>query len=283
MRNFIAETADTAHPLADRPDNEFTVRVASALVLGGLVIAVMIAGSPYFESLVVLAAALMGREWSALTGVAPGAWPMLILMLGPALIAVGLTGGVWMETVLFALVAPVLLIMAFAGRDTRLGFWLAAGFAYIALPVGALIWLRGLEDGLLLLAWLFAVVWTADIGAYAVGRLVGGAKLAPRVSPNKTWAGLIGGVLLAGAAGGVFAWWLMPGMSLELRIAAALFIGLAAQGGDLAESGLKRRFGVKDTGTLIPGHGGVLDRVDGLVVAAPVAASFEFLRLAAMA
>ncbi len=274
-----AVIAGTAHPLVSAFGDDLTARVASALILGALAVAVVIAGSPFFESLVVIAAALMGREWSTLAGVAPGAWPTLILMLAPPLIGIGIAGGVWMESAMFAAAVPVLLLMAFAGRDNTLGIWLAAGFTYVALPVSALIWMRGLDHGLLAVGWVFATVWAADIGAFAVGRTVGGPKLAPRISPNKTWAGLCGGVALAGIAGGAFATWLMPEAHAGVRTLLGVMVGVASQAGDLLESGIKRHFGVKDTGTLIPGHGGVLDRVDGLAVAVPLIGLYEAARL----
>ena len=121
------------------------------------------------------------------------------------------------------------------------------------------------------LLWLVFVVWATDTGAYAFGRMVGGPRLAPRISPNKTWAGLLGGVCSAAAIGGLFPFFL--GFS-AWTVALWFAMGLAcvAQGGDLLESYLKRRFGVKDSGWIIPGHGGVLDRMDGLIAAAPVVA-----------
>lgn len=148
--------------------------------------------------------------------------------------------------------------------------WLAAGAVYVGLPVLALLWMRGQDRETTL--WLMAVVWATDSAAYGVGRIVGGWKLLPRVSPNKTWAGLIGGVAGAAIIGAAAA--LGFGLKVDpwLLAAASALLALVAQGGDLFESAVKRRFGVKDTGALIPGHGGLLDRVDGLLAAAPVAA-----------
>ncbi len=150
--------------------------------------------------------------------------------------------------------------------------WTSLGALYLSLPALALIWLRALpEIGLVVLLWLLVVVWATDVVAYFVGRGVGGPKLAPKVSPGKTWSGLCGGVagaaligLLAAALGG----------SERLLQAAGLgaVLAVVAQVGDLAESALKRQAGVKDSGALIPGHGGVLDRLDGLLFAAPALA-----------
>lgn len=150
------------------------------------------------------------------------------------------------------------------------GGWTVAGFAYALVPALSLLWLRDrAPQGLELLYWVFIVTWTTDIGAYFAGRAIGGPKLAPGISPNKTIAGLVGGMVSAGLAS--WAWVQFALLPLPLLWLAPLF-GAAAQGGDLFESWLKRRANVKDSGSLIPGHGGVLDRLDGLVVVATLTA-----------
>ncbi len=146
---------------------------------------------------------------------------------------------------------------------------LATGIVYVGLPILALLLIRGQADGIVLTIWTLALVWACDIGAYAAGRFIGGPKLAPAISPNKTWAGLGGGVLAAGLFGAFLHW--QYGLPTRLALATP-FLAVLAQGGDLYESWLKRRAGVKDSGTLLPGHGGVLDRLDGLVPVAPIAA-----------
>ena len=159
----------------------------------------------------------------------------------------------------------------------RRPLWLAAGFVYIAVPCIALSWLRATpETGLAIILWLLAVVWATDIGAYFAGRGIGGPKLAPRISPKKTWAGLAGGMIAAGAVGAVTAAVLeLPG-TLGL-IAFSMALAVVAQGGDLVESAVKRHFKVKDSGTIIPGHGGLLDRLDGLLTAAPAVAAVALM------
>jgi phosphatidate cytidylyltransferase len=150
--------------------------------------------------------------------------------------------------------------------------WIGLGAAYLTLPALALIWLRGLpEVGLRIITWLLVVVWATDIFAYLVGRKVGGPRLAPVVSPGKTWSGLCGGVLAAALAGGVTAWAIGSERLLQAASVGGI-LAIVSQIGDLIESALKRRAGVKDSGALIPGHGGVLDRLDGLILAAPVLA-----------
>jgi phosphatidate cytidylyltransferase len=139
-----------------------------------------------------------------------------------------------------------------------------------------------LSLGLAAVLWLFAVVWAEDTGAYFAGRLIGGPKLAPRVSPNKTWSGAAGGVIAGVVAGSAVV--VLAGITWRPTHAAiALLVAVAAQLGDLLESGIKRRFGVKDASALIPGHGGLMDRVDGLLVAAAVAVAIGIARAGASA
>jgi phosphatidate cytidylyltransferase len=142
--------------------------------------------------------------------------------------------------------------------------WLLAGLTYIGLAVLSAFWIRhDAQAGRLTFLWLLATVWATDIFAFFVGRRVGGRKLAPAISPGKTWSGLGGGVLAAMVASAVFSVWSAADW-LSLAIWGAL-VAVVAQIGDLAESAMKRRFGIKDSGHLIPGHGGILDRVDGLL------------------
>ena len=146
---------------------------------------------------------------------------------------------------------------------------LARGIFYVGLPIMALLVIRRQEEGLVFTVWALALVWACDIGAYFAGRFIGGPKLAPTISPNKTWAGLIGGVVLASLFAALMHY--KYGLALRLTLATPV-LAVLAQGGDLYESWLKRRAGVKDSGTLLPGHGGVMDRLDGLVPVAPLAA-----------
>ena len=150
----------------------------------------------------------------------------------------------------------------------RGGGKILAGIPYFAPGIIALLWLRA-DDvvGRGNLLFLIAIVWASDIGAYAAGRLIGGPKLAPAISPGKTWSGAVGGLLAALAVAALF-----PGGPSWRGLAVAALLGVASQAGDLLESAIKRGFGVKDSGRSIPGHGGLLDRIDGLLAAAPAAA-----------
>ena len=148
--------------------------------------------------------------------------------------------------------------------------WYVGGFIYALVPALAVLWIREVPYvGLSMIVWVFVIVWSTDIGAFFAGRAIGGPKLAPSVSPNKTVAGLVGGMVSAGLAG--WAWADFSGLPpVFLWLGAPL--AAAAQAGDLFESWLKRRAKAKDSGTWLPGHGGLLDRVDGLVVVAPLTA-----------
>ena len=151
--------------------------------------------------------------------------------------------------------------------------WKAAGFIYALLPALSLLWIRDrAPHGLELLLWIFIITWTTDIGAYFAGRAIGGPKLAPKISPNKTIAGLFGGMVSAALAG--YAWAELTSLSAVLFWLAPL-LSLAAQAGDLFESWMKRKAGVKDSGNWLPGHGGALDRLDGLVVVATLTAALQ--------
>lgn len=147
-----------------------------------------------------------------------------------------------------------------AGRGLH---WHVAGFLYALVPALALLWVRERAlDGRELVLWVFAITWALDIGGFVAGRSIGGPKLAPAISPHKTIAGLVGGVVAATLLAG---WWtLAVGLPTVLLLLAPLF-ALAAAAGDLFESWLKRRAGVKDSGRLLPGHGGAFDRLDGLI------------------
>jgi phosphatidate cytidylyltransferase len=154
--------------------------------------------------------------------------------------------------------------------------WYASGFFYALLPALALLWVRE-RGGLDLVIWAFIVTWSTDIGAYFAGRRFGRRKLAPTISPNKTVEGLYGGIAAATLFGG--AWVLAAGLGKPLLSFPPLF-AIAAQMGDLFESWMKRRAGVKDSGNWLPGHGGVLDRLDGLVPVAVLTAAAQLMGLA---
>ena len=264
-----------------RPASDLTVRFAAGVAMAAVALLAIYLGGWPFRLLVAAGAAVALVEWSAMRGVSR-AWGrigaglhVLFLCIGAELLfpagqideiitadGIGILAlapesfePVW-RALAAALVVAVLL-----GLATR-RVSMAWGFLYIAVPAFALLVLSWAWFGLVL--WAMVVTWATDIGAYAAGRAIGGPKLAPAISPNKTWAGLAGGV----AAAALFGWLVA---SLEILALGQPFLWLGglmavlAQAGDLYESWEKRRAGVKDSGAILPGHGGVLDRIDGLL------------------
>jgi phosphatidate cytidylyltransferase len=235
------------------------------------------AGSAAFDILVAGGAAILAWEWTRLCGEGRFGWTGFIQASGVVLVvAIASVLPTWMGVAL--IVAAGLadyLVARFSGRAHPR--WIAAGIAYIGLPCIALVWLRG-EDpaGRALVLWLLLAVWATDVGAYFAGRLIGGPRLAPRLSPNKTWAGLIGGALCAAAMALIVPLLEPGGPSVTALAVGGAVLAVVAQAGDLAESSVKRRFGAKDASHLIPGHGGLFDRVDGLLAAALALALWQW-------
>lgn len=198
--------------------------------------------------------------------------------VGIILISIALASALFGGTVFAILVALMATIM-YIEWTRMVGHWglewKVYGFLYCLAPAISLLWIReraeyaGIGTGFDLLIWVFLVVWSTDIGAYFAGRAIGGPKLAPSVSPNKTIAGLVGGVISAAIVAGAWVYYVKLNASL---LWLAVPLAVAAQLGDLFESGLKRRAGIKDSGTWLPGHGGLLDRLDGLVPVAVLTA-----------
>jgi phosphatidate cytidylyltransferase len=253
------------------------LRIISALALAPLPIAAIWLGGAWLAALTALAASVMAWEWGQLcrgrAGGEADATPVGIILVGVVLAAVAITAlGAAALAVAAALAGAGIVFFAARQWPNLKPGWSALGTLWVALPCISLLWLARQETGgRSTLLWLLAVVWATDIGAYAIGRSLGGPRLAPRWSPRKTWAGFAGGTICAAFAGGATA------LALGVSSAAPLVLvsaGLAiiAQFGDLAESLAKRRFGVKDSSGLIPGHGGLLDRLDGLLATLPAVA-----------
>jgi phosphatidate cytidylyltransferase len=255
---------DAGQAGAGRPGGGLKLRLASAFVLMPLAIAAVWLGGWALAVLVVLAAAGMGWEWARLSGVESGLVRATVAAAGPvaALLA---AAGTPLYAVLLAAAATVAVAALARASAAPAPGWTAAGTLWLSIPCIALLWIAAGGAGRPLLLWLFAVVWASDAGAYAVGRALGGPRLAPRLSPNKTWSGALGGLACAGITGLAAAF--IAGAAPVAMVALSLVLSVFAQGGDLAESLAKRRFGAKDSGALIPGHGGLLDRLDSLLTA----------------
>lgn len=250
------------------------LRVVSALGLAAAALALTWAGVLPFAAFVLLVALVMSWEWSRVVR-GPGLDLSLVVHGIAVVAAVGLaSAGLAALGVAVLLIGAIIVLALEFGAHPLLS---AAGVLYAGLPAAALIWLRASEPfGFEAVLFIVLAVAATDTAAFAAGRLIGGPRLAPRISPNKTWSGLAGGVLAAGAAGALFAYAMAaPVGALALT---GLAMGLVAQAGDLAESALKRAFDVKDASQLLPGHGGFMDRMDGLVtVSVTVALAALFL------
>jgi phosphatidate cytidylyltransferase len=265
------------------------VRVLSATVLVPTVVSAVWFGDVWFLALVAVCVALLAREWGMMS--APHAPKGVALAIGVAvLVAVvaAFRGHYYLTWPLLAAGAILAAIIARGAVERRADA--AYGVIYIAPACIALVWLRMIDAGLSWTLLLFAVTWFADIFAFVVGSILKGPKLWPKFSPNKTWSGFFGGLVAASiAAVGIDALSgllpALPDMNLTWPVAALIgFLGgLSTMMGDLWESMLKRRFGVKDSGDLIPGHGGLLDRVDGLMFAAIVIAAVRLIYLYGLA
>lgn len=258
-----------------RTPSNLRLRMIASVGMIAIAVVALMAGGVLFWLLAVVVSLFMMAEWATLSGATPRekrigqfALSVPLALMAPASLI--------LETRDFftlGLLAGAAFFVVIVTRRRQL----AGGVLYCGLPVLALMVLRRQEDGMVYTLWALALVWATDIGAFFAGRTIGGPKLAPRVSPSKTWAGLIGGVLLAALL--AVALHVGYGLPIRLMLATPLLAGLA-QAGDLYESWIKRRAGVKDSGNVLPGHGGVLDRLDGVVPVAPVAALLVLLPMA---
>lgn len=254
-------------PLSSFDKPNLRLRTISALVLVPVALLAAYFGGYAYASLIFTIAVVGMVEWMQMVA---SAADKSIKILAVALLLISLIFAVLSSFALGFVCAAVSAVLLYSlvrhGADNPA--WIAAGIPYIAFSSLALLYIRGVEDvGQTATFYLLIVVWATDIGAFIVGRIVGGPKLWPAVSPNKTWAGFFGGAAMSVAAGGAFIAAIYPQYTISSMLMAAV-LALVAQTGDLFESHVKRRSGVKDSGNIIPGHGGVLDRVDGLLFAA---------------
>lgn len=264
-------------PAAPAPGSGLRTRVLSALVLAPVALGLTFLGGAAFDIMLLIIACLMAYEWNRMC--CGGETITNFIILVAILASVGIADLAWISLVVTLLsVGIVFAITAVIEKSSpKRPLWLAAGVLYIAVPCNAVIWLRAdPENGLATILWLLAVIWATDTVAYFAGRGIGGPKLAPRISPKKTWAGLVGGMIAAGAVGMATAAILgLP--NAPALIGFSMVLAVIAQGGDLLESAIKRHFKVKDSGNIIPGHGGLLDRLDGLMAAAPAIAAVALI------
>ncbi len=253
---------------------DLRVRVVSGLVMAAAAILSELAGGWWFALFWTLVFAAVAVEWQRMIGPDPGFRRSAVSAL--CVFAAGLLFQMGYHAMALA---PLVIAAAFAaavlpGQAVRA----VLGLAYAGLPLLSVIWLRSAGfAGMELVFWVFGIVWSADIAAYFTGRAIGGPKLWPRISPKKTWSGFIGGT----AGGAIMATLVLVAFSVPVSVMVvilAAILALLSAGGDLFESALKRRFDVKDSSNLIPGHGGLMDRVDGFVAVVLGAALVALLR-----
>lgn len=274
-----------------------------ALVLLPPVLFSVVWGGVWFFALMLIVSALIGFEWNTVTRQnLRGLMTLITVVLAALTISLGtllgtlapsdagmaviaLVGALIAAFILSAIEAPLLGDLPFKpasetdgdsetasslGRPNSFR-WAVAGYPYMGMALLSIAWIRSLDESGLILIWLFFIVWATDVGGYFFGKGIGGPKLAPSISPKKTWSGFLGGIFLA-----VLASWLGDLLLSWHPNKNALFIvpllSIISQVGDLFESHVKRRFEAKDSGSVIPGHGGLLDRIDGLIFAAPTLA-----------
>ena len=260
-------------------------RFLSAIVLGPAAILAIWLGAIPFTVMMAVCMAVLTWEWVHLCGMRTRVMPGLAV---PVAVFVACAFAAWNQSLLAWVALLVGFGLAWLGaahrrkavrlpdRPMQPALRLALGVIYIGIAGLCLIELRhDNEAGRDNVLFLIAVVWATDTGAYLAGRFFGGPKLWAAVSPGKTWSGALGGLVTAALIGGLVGPWLSPNLppgAVGRAVAVALILSVATQGGDLLESGIKRHFKVKDTSSLIPGHGGLLDRLDGVLAAAPAAA-----------
>ena len=253
----------------DRRFGNLGLRLKTAAALLPPVFLAVWFGSPWFDICLIAAAGTMAWEWARICSY--GTFGLMGWLMEAAIAVVLLShylGGISVSPAVMIGASAAIAAAAMFRRPRHPGFF-AAGIVLIGLFCIAFLWLRAYPDhGLALVIWLGGAVWLTDTGAYLAGKTVGGPKMAPRISPNKTWAGMAGGALAAVLwSAGWLAWY--GGVALLPYALVAAGVAVLAQAGDLSVSVAKRRFGVKDSSNLIPGHGGVLDRLDGMLLTGP--------------
>lgn len=257
-------------------------RIITSLVMIPVAIGALRSGHPYVDILIFLVGATLSWEWANMV---PNKRPSCYAVF--YMFALGCSLVVFNRAVLFFVLLATTIFTYLKTKDEEHRNLLTLGVPYIAIGVGALYWMYFLFDAFgsipgekgsfVMTLWFILMVWSVDIGGYVVGSSLKGPKLAPKISPNKTWSGLIGGVILSVAVSIIYMYATKNIFDINLPVSEQILfaelgalVAVVAQIGDLVESSIKRYLGIKDSSSLIPGHGGIFDRIDGLIFAAPI-------------
>ncbi len=269
----MSGVAPDHQPAAAKASSNLFIRVIAALILAPLTIMVVFAGGWLWILLVTAVAVGLFYEWHTIVNAKREPRVFAVGVIGLELIGLALWFGWNGVAFVTAIIAPTLIALLSAERRS----WNVGGFVYAAAALIASVLVR-LDPAIGFYALVFPllIVWVTDIGGYFAGRTFGGPKLAPRISPKKTWAGAIGGLVLSIVIAFAAAW--LGWGRLVPMLVVGILLSIVSQFGDLFESWVKRQFDVKDSSQIIPGHGGLLDRLDGFVAAIVFAAIFGFMR-----
>lgn len=267
--NIIEETGDMAPDLKKK--NNLLMRVLSALVMLPIAIYIILSGGLPFFVLVCLLTILILSEWNGICEDKPLSFLVMVEVVCVFLLLLSISSGnIYLNLSFVCSLVSVAAAAYFVKANVK---WALTGFLYAFVPSASFLLIHESYGGVVVL-WMMIVIWAMDIGAYFAGKNIGGPKMSPKISPNKTWSGLIGGTVASIILGGAFGYYMNSPENPLFNDATILLIlsgllGILSQIGDLAESAVKRYFSVKDSGSIIPGHGGVMDRVDGVLFVAP--------------
>lgn len=260
-------------------NSNLTLRVISALIMLPVAIYLILNGGLPFFILINFLTILVLMEWNGITAGKPFSLVVAVQILCAVLIMLQINFG--SPYISLAIASSIVSVIATAYLIKVKIMWAVLGFLYAFIPSASFLIINANAGGYVIL-WMMIVIWSMDTGAYFAGKNIGGPKMSPKISPNKTWSGLIGGTITAMLISTIYVI-LIENQNVKIfEDATILFIlsgvlALLSQVGDLAESAVKRKFSVKDSGTIIPGHGGIMDRLDGILFVAPVVALVVFM------
>ena len=253
-------------------------RILSALVMLPIAIFIILSGGLPFFILIILLTVLVLYEWNGICENKPISLVFGVQALCGVLLMYQVNwGSPYLGISIVSSLVSIIAVSYIAKAKVR---WALTGFLYAVVPSISFLLIQQMSGGIIVL-WMMIVIWSMDTGAYFAGKNIGGPKMAPKISPNKTWSGLIGGTLTAMVIGWLYAYYMQDNNiplfeNVTIFLLLSGFFAILSQIGDLAESAIKRHFVIKDSGSLIPGHGGIMDRIDGVLFVAPVVVLAEY-------